>query len=251
MGRPDLHRVDALRAGARRPGSCTRLLGQAGHPPVRAPRPGTAGRRAAGPARPPGPGWPTACRGRRSAHLARVAPPQPTSTGISISAEVSDPCRPTSRCLVGEGGRHITAKSPRQATRTSPSRGSTAGSTAPNQPRAIASSRVSTSARSPAPPRQVASDVVDGAAAAVEVPEAGLAAQQHDPVAQLGRGRRRRAATAAASRPCRGRRPPPPGCRPAAPRAAARPPRRSSTSCCSHGIEATPYRWPVQSRSPS
>ena len=39
--------------------------------------------------------------------------------------------------------------SPRQATTTSPSRGSTAGCTAPNQPRAIAVSRVSTSARSP------------------------------------------------------------------------------------------------------
>ncbi len=81
---------------------------------------------------------------------------------------------------------HITEKSSRQATTTSPSRGRTAGSTVPNQPRPIASSRVSTSARSPSDATPRRDDVVDGAGAAVDVPEPCLAAEHHHPVEQVG-----------------------------------------------------------------
>ena len=78
----------------------------------------------------------------------------------------------------------ITAVSSWQATITSPRRGSTPGDTAPNHPRPIASSRVSTVARSPSTSRQVATTSGTAPRGAVEVPEPGLAAEQRDAVAQ-------------------------------------------------------------------
>ena len=65
---------------------------------------------------------------------------------MSISSAVSDPCRPMSVDSYEKSTLEMTAWSPRQATTTSPSRGLTSGYTAPNNPRPIASSRVSTSA---------------------------------------------------------------------------------------------------------
>ena len=80
---------------------------------------------------------------------------------------------------------------------------------APNQPRAIASSRVSTVGPVPEHLAPGRGHVVDRAAAAVEVPEPRLAAEQHHAVAQLGCSSTSIAALAAGSRPCRGRRPRP------------------------------------------
>ena len=70
-------------------------------------------------------------------------------------------------------------------------------------------------------------DVLGGARAAVEVPEPGLAAEQQQPVPQLGHGRRCRAGRPRGSPPCRGRRPPRSGSRPAGSPAGARRRRRS------------------------
>ena len=64
-------------------------------------------------------------------------------------------------------------------------RGSTAGLAAPNQPRRTASSCVSTSAWSPSTSRQVATTSSIAPRGAVEVPEARLAPQQPDAVAEL------------------------------------------------------------------
>ena len=107
-----------------------------------------------------------------------------------------------------------------------------AASTGPNQPRPIASSRVSTSARSPRNSRQVASDVVDRAAAAVEVAEPRLATEQRRRRRAARVARRRRCGARRASRPCRGRRP-----RPAGPR------RGSASRSCSASASIIASCW--------
>ena len=121
---------------------------------------------------------------------------------------------------------------------------------APNQPRAIASSRVSTSARSPSTPAR-SRPRRRRRRAAVEVPEPGLAAEQHDAVAQLGVLVDVDPARPAGCRPCRGRRPRAAGSSAGSVSRSCSASASTIDSCCSHWLEATPYRWPVQSRSPS
>ena len=98
------------------------------------------------------------------------------------------------------------------ATRTSPSRGSTAAATDPNQPRSMACSRVSTSARSPRNAAQVAGTSSTAPLRAVEVPEPRLSAEQHQPVAEFG-VLSTSTRLSGVSRPCRGRPPSPAGSR--------------------------------------
>ena len=141
--------------------------------------------------------------------------------------------------------------SPVQATTTSPSRGRTPASTAPNQPRGdrvVAGQHLGPVAEDGAPGGD---DVVDRAARAVEVPEAGLAAEQHQPVAQLGvvvdvdPALRRRVDHAVVGDDDAA------GCRDGSASRSCSASASTIASCCSHWLEATPYRWPVQSRSPS
>ena len=105
------------------------------------------------------------------------------------------------------------AASPRQATSTSPRRGSTPRRDRRRTSRARSRRRGS----APRPGRRARSrpgrdHVVDGAAAAVEVPEPRLAAEQGHARRAARGARRRRSGSRRRSRPCRGRRP-----RPAAP----------------------------------
>ncbi len=82
--------------------------------------------------------------------------PYPTRIGMCISRGVSEPCRPIRVISYVKSTELIRAQLSWAATTTSPRRRRTRESTSPNQPRRIASSRVSTVARSPSTPRQVA-----------------------------------------------------------------------------------------------
>ena len=249
-GRGHRGRRRRRQATSRRPTSPTRCCAAsttaAGSPPRRAKAvslaPGAAALRLTGAGR----------AQSRPADSARADRAQPTRIGISISVGVSEPCRPTRRGLVGEvaarhdrgvvaAGHHDVAQA-RQHARRRP---------APNQPRAdrlVAGQhgRPGPPAprarwrprRRPAPP------------AAVEVPEPRLATEQRHAVAQpvdlvdvdaALRGlstmpwsatTSSRVEAGSASRSCSA---------------------SASTiaSCWSHWVEATPYRCPVQSRSPS
>ena len=82
---------------------------------------------------------------------------QSTSSGISISSGVSEPCRPTRRRLVGEvGGRHDRGVAARRRRRRRPGAAAPPGRPGRTSRGRPPASRVSTSARSPRSSRQVA-----------------------------------------------------------------------------------------------
>ena len=129
--------------------------------------------------------------------------PRPRAAAVRLSARAGSPTsadqhrdehllggqRPVQadqRRLVGEvGRRHDRGVAAAGDDDVAQPRAAPAGCTGPNQPRATATSRVITSARSPSTSRPGRRHVGDGPAVAVEVAEARLAAEQRDPVPQL------------------------------------------------------------------
>ena len=192
------------------------------------------------------------CSSATGGILPRAAGQRPGPGSASPPRSATRACRPASP-RTGSADVSSPRSRPRQATITSPSRGPHLGPSTGAEPaageRLVPGQHLGPVAEHV---RQAASDVVDRAAAAVEVPEPRLAAEQGDAVAQL-----RVLVDVDAGRPSG---------ESTIPWSATTTIRRSSGSAsrsCSAAAsimrqlllataaDATPYRWPVQSRSPS